>query len=290
MQRSPGQRVRRWAAWVLGALASLAALAALVIYTGSELVLRRTYPGIAGRPVSLPRDSLSLGEGKRLAQIYGCGPGCHGVRSAGALFFDEPHVARLVAPNLTRAVRQYSDAELERIVRRCIRPNQRSVIGMPSEVLAGLSDATLGRILAYLRSLPSAEGPGPSLVLGPLGRLGVVTGQFKTAVALTPPDAPPPPAAPPTDTLALGDYLAHTLCAECHGLDLRGDAYLGSINLAVVSAYSEAEFARLLATGVPRGGRQLGLMGEAARGRLVALTPAEVTALYAYLHSRVGQT
>jgi mono/diheme cytochrome c family protein len=290
MQRTLAQRVRRWAAWALGALAGLAALVALVIFIGSELVLRRTYPGVAGRPVPVPQDSASLREGRRLVQVYGCGPGCHGLRSEGALFFDEPKVARLVAPNLTRAVRQYSDAELERIIRHGVRPSERSLLGMPSQALAGVSDTTLGLILAYLRSLPPADGPGPSLALGPLGRLGLVTGQFKTAIALMPPGAPPPPAAPPTDSVALGDYLAHTLCAECHGLDLRGDPIVASVNLAIVSAYSETEFARLLTTGVPRGGRQLGLMGEVARGRLVALTPAEVTALYAYLHSRAGQT
>ncbi|MFI5211003.1 MAG: c-type cytochrome, partial [Gemmatimonadales bacterium] len=78
--------------------------------------------------------------------------------------------------------------------------------------------------------------------------------------------------------------------AECHGTDLRGDASLGSVNLAIVSGYSAAEFARLLQTGVPKGERKLGLMGEAARGRFVALTPTEVAALYAYLHSRSGQS
>jgi mono/diheme cytochrome c family protein len=290
MKESLGQRVRRWATWSLAALAGLILAAVLAIYAGSELVLRRTFPDVAGRPVPVPQDSASLREGRRLVQVYGCGPGCHGDRSQGALFFDEPKVARLVAPNLTRAVRQYSDAELERIIRHGVRPSQRSLLGMPSQALAGVSDSTLGRILAYLRSLPPADGPGPSLTLGPLGRLGLVTGQFKTAMALMPPDAPPPPAAPPGDTLALGNYLAHTLCAECHGLDLRGDPIVASVNLAVVSSYSEAEFARLLATGVPRGGRKLGLMGEVARARLVALAPPEVAALYAYLHSRAGQT
>ncbi len=287
MSQSLGRRILRWTAW---SLAGIVATAVLVIYIGSELVLRRRYPGVTGHPVSLPQDSLSLSEGKRLARVYGCGPGCHGPQSAGEVLFDEPVVARLVAPNLTRAIPQYSNTELERIIRHGVRPTGRSLMVMPSQSLVGLSDTSLGMILAYLRTVPTLDGPGPSLALGPLGRLGLVTGQFKTAAMLIPPDAAPPPAVPPTDSIDLGRYLAHTVCAECHGTSLQGDPTMKSVNLAVVSGYSAAEFARLLQTGVPKGDRKLGLMGDAARGRFVALTAAEVAALYAYLHSRNGQS
>lgn len=287
MNRTPGQKIVRWGAWLLGGLAGLALLAASGIYIASELVMRRTYPGVAGIPVAALQDSTAVAAGARLVQIYGC-PGCHAEQLQGQVFFDEPRVARLVAPNLTRAAQQYSDAELERIIRHGIRPTGRSVIAMPSDAFAGLSDASLARILAYLRTRPVEEGPGPSLHLGPLGRLGVATGKFKTAAMLIPPGAPAPPAAPPTDSVALGSYLAHTACAECHGTDLRGDASLGSVNLAVVSGYSADEFVRLLQTGVPKGGRQLGLMAEVAQRRFVALNSTEVAALYAYLHSHLG--
>lgn len=279
----------RWGARLLAGLAGLALVATAGTYIVSELVMRRTYPGVAGNPVAVPRDSASVAAGARLVQIYGC-PGCHAEQLQGQLFFDEPRVARLVAPNLTRAAQQYSDAELERIIRHGVRPTGRSVIAMPSEAFAGLSDSSLARILAFLRTRPVVDGPGPSLQLGPLGRIGVATGKFKTAAMLIPPGTPAPPASPPTDSVGLGNYLAHTACAECHGTDLRGDPNLGSVNLAVVSGYSPDEFARLLQTGVPKGGRQLGLMAEVAQRRFVALTPQEVAALYAYLHSRSGQS
>jgi cytochrome c553 len=289
MNRAPGRKILRWGAWLLGGLAGLALVAATGIYIASELLVQRTYPGVVGKPVAVPRDSASVAAGARLVQIYGCS-GCHAEHLQGQVFFDEPRVARLVAPNLTHAVQRYSDAELERIIRHGIRPTGRSVIAMPSDAFAGLSDASLARILAYLRTRPVVEGPGPSLRLGPLGRLGVATGKFKTAAMLIPPDTPAPPAAPPTDSVALGSYLAHTACAECHGTDLRGDVNLGSVNLAVVSGYSPDEFVRLLQTGIPKGGRKLGLMAEVAQRRFVALNPTEVAALYAYLHSRSGQS
>lgn len=289
MNRTPGQTILRWGAWLLGGLAGLALAAAAGIYIASELVVRRTYPGVAGIPVAVPRDSASVAAGARLVQIYGCS-GCHAEQLQGQVFFDEPRVARLVAPNLTHAVQRYSDAELERIIRHGIRPTGRSVFAMPSDAFAGLSDTSLATILAYVRARPVMEGPGPSLSLGPLGRVGIATGKFKTAAMLMPPDLPAPPAEPPADSVGLGSYLAHTACGECHGTDLRGDPSLGSVNLAVVSGYTPEEFARLLQTGVPRGGRQLGLMAEVAQRRFVALKPTEVAALYAYLHSHVGPT
>jgi hypothetical protein len=52
---------------------------------------------------------------------------------------------------------------------------------MPSEVFIGLTDEDLGRIIAFLKTLPLVAGPGPGLELGPLGRIGLATGRFKLA-------------------------------------------------------------------------------------------------------------
>jgi hypothetical protein len=47
-------------------------------------------------------------------------------------------IARVVAPNLTAAVHQYSDAEFAVIIRNGVRPGGRSMVVMPSEVFVGL--------------------------------------------------------------------------------------------------------------------------------------------------------
>jgi hypothetical protein len=57
-----------------------------------------------------------------------------------------------------------------------------------------------------------------------------------------------------------------------------------SPNLQVVAAYSLEAFTQLLRTGIPLGGRKLGLMRVAAREQLSHLTDAEISALYSYLH------
>ena len=278
------KQLLRWVGVALGGIAGLGLVAYAVVYVLSERVLRHTYtiPQVA---ISIPTDSESIIEGRRLAIIHGCFGGCHGKQAEGAVMFDEPMIARFVAPNLTAAVRRYSDAELAVIIRNGVRPGGRSMFVMPSEVFVGLTDEDLGRIVAFLKSLPAVEGPGPSVSLGPLGRVGLAVGQFKLVAQLLAETVPPPEAT--NEQAAYGRHLARTICAQCHGTALRGDSNpaFTSPTLQVAAAYSPEEFAQLLRTGVPLGGRKLGEMGTWARNNLSHLTDGEIAALYSYLHS-----
>ena len=49
--------------------------------------------------LSIPTDPASIIEGRRLATVRGCVGGCHGKEAEGVVMFDEPMIARLVAPN-----------------------------------------------------------------------------------------------------------------------------------------------------------------------------------------------
>ena len=174
------------------------------------------------------------------------------------------------------------------IIRHGLRPDGRSVVVMPAQEFGVLTDSDLGRIIAYLKSLPPAEGPTPSISLGPVGRLGFATGQFKTAAQLIASGVPPPPAT--GEEAERGRYLARSTCSECHGASLQGDSNpdFTSPNLQVVAAYTPEAFRQLLRTGVPLGGRILPTMGTVARENLSQLTDAEIDALYAYLHALAG--
>ena len=278
------KRLLRWIGIALGSLAGLVIVAYAVAYVLSERVMRRTYdvPKIS---ISIPTDGASIAEGQRLATVRGCFHGCHGKQAAGEVMFNEPMIARVVAPNLTAATRKYSDVELAHIIRNGVRPDGRSVVIMPAEAFAGLTDEDLGRIIAWLKSLPAADGPGPDVSLGPLGRIGLAVGQFNTAAGLIATTVPPPDAT--DEQAAHGRYLARTVCATCHGTSLRGDSNpsFTSPSLRVVVAYSPEAFTELVRNGVPLGGRELGEMRAAARGNLTYLTDAEIAALYSYLHA-----
>lgn len=278
------KRLLRWTGIALAGLAALAIIAYAVVYILSERILRHTYevPSVA---ISIPTDPASMIEGRRLATIRGCFGGCHGKEVEGVVMFDEPMIGRVVAPNLTAAVRKYSDSELVGIIRNGVRPGGQSMMVMPAEEFVLLTDEDLGRIIAFLKSLPAIEGPGPSVSLGPLGRIGVAVGQFKPVAELIAETVPPPDAT--SEGAAYGRYLARTTCASCHGTSLRGDSNpdFTSPSLQLVAAYSAESFARLLREGVALGGRNLGTMSPWARQHLSYLTDSEIAALYSYLHT-----
>jgi mono/diheme cytochrome c family protein len=268
----------------LGCLVGLAVVAYAVLYGLSERILRRTY-AIPAVELTIPTDPDSIQEGRRLATIRGCFNDCHGREAEGRVFFDDPMIARIVAPNLTASVRKYSDAQLANMIRNGVRPDGRSVVVMPAEAFNGMTDADLGRTIAFLKSLPPVPGPGPDVSVGMLGRLGLVTGKFQTVTQLLADTVPPPPATNPE--AERGRYLARTICAGCHGTSLRGavNPDFTSPDLRVVASYSLDAFNRLLRTGVALGDRKLGVMGERARNNLSHLRDSEIAALYSYLHA-----
>ena len=278
------KRLLHWFGIALGSVAVFGLIAYIVVYVLSERVLRRTYETPAAA-ISVPTDSASIIEGLRLAAVHGCFPGCHGKQGEGRVLFDQPMIGRIVAPNLTAAVHKYNDSELVVIIRNGVRPGGRSMIVMPSESFVALTDGDLSRIVASLKSLPAVAGPGPSLSLGPLGRVGIVTGEFKLAAQLIAETVPPPAAT--SEEAAYGRYLAQTTCAHCHGTNLRGASNpdFTSPDLHIVAAYSPEAFTQLLRTGVPLGERKLATMGGVARINLSHLTDAEIAALYSYLHA-----
>lgn len=277
-------RLLRWTGIILASLAALGIIAYAVVYFLSERILRRTYevPAVA---ISVPTDPSSIAEGRRLAIIRGCFGGCHGKEVEGAVMFDQPMIARIVAPNLTAAVRKYSDSELVGIIRNGVRPGGRSMMVMPAQEFALLTDEDLGRIIAFLKSLPAVDGPGSSVSPGPLGRIGIATGEFKTAAERIAETVPPPDAT--NEEGRYGRYLARTICADCHGTDLRGASNpdFTAPSLQTVAAYSQEQFAQLMRAGVALGGRKLKTMSPWAQQHLSSLTDPEIAALYGYLHT-----
>jgi mono/diheme cytochrome c family protein len=276
------RRFLRWIGIVLAGLLGLVVIACGAIYVLSERAVGRTYP-IPTATIAIPSDPAAIAEGKRLATIHGCYSGCHGKQAEGGVMIDDPMLGRIVAPNLTAAVRRYNDAQLVGIIRQGVRPDGRAMFIMPSDSFAFMNDADLGRILAFLKTLPPVDGPDPTRSMGPMGRVGVAAGQFKTTAQLVAERVPLPAAA--TEDAMQGRYLAQTICAHCHGKDLRGSANpeFTSPPLDVVKGYPADSFRELLRTGVALGGRKLGLMGAWARRNFSQLTDAEIASLHAYL-------
>ena len=274
--------MKRILKWTAITVVSIVAVLLIAIYAGSEFRLRQKFD-ITAAPIEVPTDSAAIARGRHVLATRGC-EGCHGDGLKGKVFFDQPMLARLVAPNVVRAIKGYSNPDLARLLRHGVRPNGTGVAVMPSSVFYHLDDADLAGLIAYLRTLPDKGSdtlPATSLRL--LARVGLVMGQYKLEPLDITHDAPRPPNGP--DPGARGQYLAKSTCSECHGQRLEGSEETPA--LSIVAGYSQSEFARLMREGVPRDGRKLALMGDVARSRFVHFSDEEVAALYTYLSTQM---
>ena len=269
--------MKRFLKWSAIVLCSVVVVALALIYGVSEYRLRERFDAPA-TAIQIPTDSMSLAQGRHVFETRGC-TGCHGEGLWGKVFFDEPWLARLVAPNVPKAIRGYSDRDLARLLRHGVRPNGRGVAVMPSSMFYHLDDADLLSLIAYLRTIPAKETPLPTTEMRILARLGLVLGKYNLEPTQIVHDAPRIASGP--DAAARGQYLAQTSCTECHGQKLEGG--VDTPALSIVAAYSPAEFAKLMREGVPKDGRKLELMRETARGRFSHFDDEELASLHAYL-------
>lgn len=253
----------------------------------SEFKLRDvTYP--SKFTAIIPHDSLSLERGRHIARTRGCF-GCHGQKLEGLVFTDQwPWVKRAVAPNLVRITKEYSAEVLELAIRHGIGHDGRALWSMPSYNWANLDDEDLSALIGYLQSEQIEEKDLPRPALGFEARLDIVLDRGMHMAEWASMVPPLEYGSNPDSSLRKGEYLAKTTCNECHGLDLKGDYQPDFItpSLAILAAYSDEEFRRLMSTGVSRDGREeLGLMTVVAKDRFAYFTEQELTDLLFYLRT-----
>jgi cytochrome c553 len=276
-------RLLRWLRNAVVAVLALAVVAVAAVYAlSSRAMSRAARVEIPPFTMPLPTDSASLAEGERIAFTRGC-TGCHGAQLEGKVFFSEPGIATLAASNLTKLTRVATDAELERAIRHGIGRDGRALLAMPAEMYRVLTDEDVARVIAWIRTLPEMPDTLPPRALGPLGRVGLVTGEFRPSRYYIATETIPP--VPEDPALSAGHYVAWSSCTECHGGTLEGDGAGTPALMPMAVAYTEEEFAHFMKTGEAKGGRELPMMSGVARGRLSHLLPAEVASLQAYLRT-----
>lgn len=277
------RRVLKWLGISLGSILGLVVLAILVIWIGGGVIVGRTYDTPATSFVA-DSETADVDEGRRIAFTLGCYDGCHGDGLSGDVFVDEFLIGTFIAPDLTRSFNELTDAELDSVIRHGVRRNGKSTFVMPSAALHHLSNDDLNNITAFIRSQPLGDGPATKANPRLLARLFLLIEEFTPQAQEVIDNAPWMPGTPGRTSPEAGKYLALTACAECHGLDLRGEGEF-TPSLAAVVAYSLENFATLMKTGVPIGDRELELMKEVATGRFVHFTDGEIEALHGYLRT-----
>ena len=278
------KRVLKWAGYGLASLAGLLLMTVVGAFAASEAIIRWPVARPATHMVA-SADAGAVQRGRKIAVVQGC-HNCHGARFEGALFHDEPAIVRAWAPNLTLAAAHQSDAELDAAVRHGVAADGRRLWIMPSEAFAHLTDQETSDLVAYLRSFRPAGVTHPAVQVGPIGRLGVLLGKFRSAPQLIAEESAVPVELGPRH--AGGRALARA-CVECHGQDLKGDSGVGAPDLTIAASYDRADFERLLRTGVAAGNRKVGLMSEIAPARFNVLSSQEIGELHEYLKARAAR-
>jgi mono/diheme cytochrome c family protein len=279
--------------------------AALGVYLASEMKLNRTV-SVPTETVAVPTDTASIQRGQHLAAAVATCIDCHGPTLGGKLFVDDPALGRVVAPNLTRGRgglgASSTDADYVRALRHGVDPSGRPLLIMPSDDYTHFSDADLGAIIAYVRSLPPVDNSLPGNELRALGRVLFATGQLPLqSVDNIDHDAVRAPAPPPGVTAEYGRYLADAAgCPSCHGPGLSGGKIpqgppdappAANISPAGIGGWSEADFIKAIRTGTRPDGRVLNAFMPWPY--YAQMTDAELKALWRFLQavpSRVSGT
>jgi mono/diheme cytochrome c family protein len=278
-------KLLRWTGYVFAVLLGLALLAAAAVYALSQRALTERVAPAASR-LATPA-AAQLADGPRQLHVLGC-LSCHGDGLQGDLFLDDSKVAKLYAPNLTLVAAQASDEQLDHAIRQGIGHDGRPLLIMPSEGYQFMSDAEVATLISAIRLLPKGGKEQPLPNVGPMGRLGLALGKFRTAPRLIRtfreqrlPDFGP--------QFAAGRHIVEVNCAECHGPQLRGQEVEPGVvapDLQIAGAYDIAQFRTLLRQGVAPGKKDIGLMGQVARSDFKHLNDEEIAAIHAYLVER----
>ena len=251
-------------------------------------------PGI--KPVPFTTESAAIERGKYLFASRGCGD-CHGPNGAGRVFIDdEKGGMRVRSPNISpgSAVAKYGELDWVRAIRHGVKPDGRPLLIMPIEDYNRMTDADLGALVAYARSLPPAQGGGAEFQLPLPVRAVYAFGVLKDGPEKV--DHSLPPAQPVAEGITRdhGAYVAN-LCKGCHNDRLSGGKIPGApptwpaaANLtagegSAMRGYDSVDkFKAMLRSGKAPDGRQITVMPFAT---LREINDVDAAAMYEYLRS-----
>ncbi len=265
-------KILKWAGLLASSFAGMLALTAGFLLMRSNQILNKTYSPPEDS-VFIPTDADTIAKGEYLVTNVSVCVECHGEDLGGGVIIDDPMLGRVVAPNLTKGPggfgNELGDADFVRVIRYGVLPDGRSLRVMPAEDYTHLSDADLGAIIAYVRSLPPVDSTDlPPTELTTFARLLLGANQLDIMIAeRIDYDLVRTPVAAEV-SLEYGRYLANISgCLGCHGPSLSGGPIPGAppdwpqaANLTPggpVGNWSEADFIQTIRTGVDPSGHQL---------------------------------
>ena len=277
-------KVLRLTGYLVGGLVVIVVAAALFVWAAADEKLSEITPQPERLATPTP---AQLADGPRQLRVLGC-LSCHGGMLQGDLFMDEPGLAKIYAPNLTQVAAKASDQQLAQAIRQGIGHDGRPLLVMPSEGYQFMTDSEVAALISAIRTFPKGGRETPAVSFGPKGRVALALGKFHTGPELVE-TYRKSPVADFGPQFAAGRHIVAINCAECHGPNLKGqEVKPGSVapDLSIAGAYDLEQFKTLLRTGIPPGGKKLGMMGSVARDDFSHLKDEEIAGIHAYLVER----
>lgn len=286
-------KVLKWIGIGLGGLVGLAVVVAVVLVLVGSGTFNRKYD-VQVESITVPTDAASIERGEHIVHAISLCIDCHGENLEGGVLLDDPMLGTLVASNLTSGkggvAGTYTDADWVRLLRYGVRPDGTSVNIMPAQFYSAYSDADLGAVIAYFKSLPPVDNNLPERRWGLMGRFGVGTGMFPKPVAAQIQDMQRKPMqVAPALSSEYGEYLSYIgSCRDCHGMNLSGNAAVPDLpqgpNLTPggdLAGWDEAGFVATFRTGKIPSGRLLN--DEMPWKKYREMSDLELQALWLYL-------
>ena len=288
--------MKKWVKWTAAGIGTVALVVGAVVIIGTQLGERKRARTIDVKvlPVAIPTDATAIERGRYLYASRGC-TDCHGANGAGRDFVNNGSM-RLAGPNISpgpgNVVANYKAEDWVRTLRHGVKPNKQPVFVMPSEDYNRLTDVDVGSLIAYVKSLPPANG-GAAVVQLPLPvKVLYGFGAIPDPVEKINHSLPPAQPVAVGVTTEHGAYIAN-MCIGCHGAGLSGGKIPGgppdwpaAANLTpgdkgVMGGYKDgAQFATMFKSGKRADGSAIKVMPFES---LRELNDTDVQALYAFL-------
>lgn len=287
--------VLRFLAGLIGFALLLAGCAAAYVYLASNKQFDRKH-AIELKPLAIPTGAEAVARGAHLAKTRGC-VDCHGSDLGGAKIIDDPAMGVIHGSNLTpgRGSRtaEYQDADWIRAIRHGVSRERKALFLMPSQEYAEFSNADLGALIAYLKTVPAVDRDTVPVKPGPVARALLVAGKVPLAAAVIDHANVKPSTVSPGVAVEYGRYLA-VGCIGCHGPNHSGGkieagppdwphaANLTPHATSKVSKWKEADFLSALRTGKRPDGTEINPVMPRAFG---GMTDEELKAIWMYLRT-----
>lgn len=288
----------KWLGILLGGILGIALIGLLGYFIYWQIQARQTIE-VDVAPLEIPTDQASIDRGQILVEIVRCTE-CHGKDLSGIQWAgsQRPILTGAFGPsNLTpgeNGLENYTDEDYVRAIRHGVGQDGKALIYMPSNFYVDLNESDLGDIIAYLKTLPPSDEPGPpNNWFGPLLWDFVLSNpQGLPAIKMIDHEAEReiPTGPDPGDTLAYGEYLALP-CRSCHGDDFAGVPMLERLGVPSpnitpynLGDWTEEDFFTAMREGAVPDGTFIpqSLMPWTAIGQL---TDEELHAIWVYLQS-----